>query len=89
MPRTGAQVNDMTQRRYGIEVHRRPITGVAIKNHISAATIGQRSDTIRPVIAQIIDDCIGPELLCKLKFVLTPHQADHLRTRRLGDLHDQ
>ena len=79
----------MTQRRYGIEVHRRSITGVAIKNHISAATIGQRFDTIRPVIAQIIDDRIGPELLCKLKFVLTPHQADHLRTRRLGDLHDQ
>ena len=40
LPGTGAEVNDMTQRRHGIEVHRGAVTGVAIENHISAAAIG-------------------------------------------------
>ena len=71
----------MTQRRHGIEVHRGAISGVAIENHISAAAIGQRFDTVRPIVAQIIDDRIGPELLGKLKLVLAPHQANHLCAR--------
>ena len=79
----------MAQRRHRIEVHRSAITSVAIENHISAAAISQRFHAIRPIVAQIINDRVGPELLGKLKLVLAPHQADHLCAGRLGDLHDQ
>ncbi|GIR72438.1 MAG: hypothetical protein CM15mP74_36890 [Halieaceae bacterium] len=57
------------------------------KSHQRRA-IGQRFDTVRPIVAQIIDDRIGLELLGNSN-LCSPHQADHLCAGRLGDLHDQ
>ena len=79
----------MTQRCDGVEIHGGAIAGIAVKDNVGTSTIGQRLHAIGPVIAQVVDDCIRAKLLDKLKFVLTPHQANHLRAGRLGNLYDQ
>ena len=79
----------MAQRRNGIEIHRRTVTRVAIKNDISAPTTGKGFHTIWPIVTQVIDNSIGAKLFDELELMLAAHQTNDLGTRRLGDLNDQ
>ena len=86
--RHSRRVNDMAQRRNGIEIHWRTVTRVAIKNDISAPTTGEGFYAIWPIVAQVIDNSIGAKLFDELELMLAAHQTNdlHLQT---GDLNDQ
>ena len=79
----------MAKRCNGVEIHWSTITGVTVKDHVSTATLCERFDRLRPVIAQVIDHCVRAKLLDKCELVLTTHQTDDPCSRGLGNLYDQ